>query len=130
MDPDREQLAHYYRFQELKLGRRYRHGDTPQSGPTGDMISVDWSGVRPMRRNPQAGDHAPGSAIRAAQERFNHSYCAILRLLDQAFDGSPQILKAAIGSMYSLKVQAQAVMEMPTGDGMTTAGPTFEYVSR
>ncbi len=47
--PDREQVAHYYRFQELKLGRRYRRGDTPQSGPTGDTISIDWNGVRPMR---------------------------------------------------------------------------------
>jgi hypothetical protein len=33
--PERDQVAHYYRFQELKLGRRYRRGDTPRSGPTG-----------------------------------------------------------------------------------------------
>jgi hypothetical protein len=30
--------------------------------------------------------------------------------------------------MNRLKVQAQALMEMPTEDGITTAGPTFEYV--
>jgi hypothetical protein len=41
--PDRDQVAHYYRFQELRLGRRYRRGDTPQSGPTGDPISIDWN---------------------------------------------------------------------------------------
>ena len=127
--PDREQVAHYYRFQELKVGRRYRCGDTPQSGPTGDTISVDWNGVRPMRGNPRTSDHAPGSAIQRAQEQFNDSYCAILRLLDQAFNGSPRTLGTAIGSMYRLKVQAQALMEMSTEDGMTTAGPTFEYVS-
>jgi hypothetical protein len=127
--PDREQVGHYYRFQELKLGRRYRCGDTPQSGPTGDAISVDWNGVRPMRGNPRTCDHAPGSGIRTAQEQFNASYCAILRLLDQAFNGSPQTLGPAIGSMYRLKLQAQALMEMPTEDGVTTAGPTFEYVS-
>jgi hypothetical protein len=128
MHANREQVAHYYRFQELKLGRRYRRGDTPQSGPTGDTISIDWTGVRPMRRNPRTSDHAPGSAIRLAQELFNGSYCAILRLLDNAFNGSPQALRNAIPSMYRLKVQAQALMEMPTEDGMTTAGPTFEYV--
>jgi len=126
--PDRAQVAHYYRFEELKLGRRYRCGDTPMSGPTGDPISVDWNGVRPMRNNPRTSDHAPGSAIRRAQEQFNISYCAILRSLDQVFNGSPQMLRTAIGSMYRLKVQAQALMEMPTEDGMTTAGPTFEYV--
>jgi len=126
--PDREQVAHYYRFQELKLGRRYRRGDTPQSGPTGDTISIDWNGIRPMRRNPRTADHAAGSAVRRAQETFNQSYCALLRSLDTAFNGSPQTLRTAIGSMYRLKVQAQALMEMPTEDGLTTAGPTFEYV--
>ena len=126
--PDRDQVAHYYRFQELKLGRRYRRGDTPQSGPTGDTISIDWNGVRPMRSNPRTSDHAPGTAIRRAQEQFNDSYCALLRLLDQAFNGSPQTIRTAISSMYRLKVQAQALMEMPTEDRITTAGPTFEYV--
>jgi hypothetical protein len=50
--------------------------------------------------------------------------------LEQAFNGSPQALGAAIGSMYTLKAQAEALMEMPTEGGMTTAGPTFEYVRR
>ena len=126
--PDREQVAHFYRFEELKLGRRYRVGDTPQSGPTGDPISIDWDGVRPMRANPRTSDHAPASAIRKAQDQFNDSYCALLRLLDQTFNGSPQTLRTAIGSMFRLKAQAQALMEMPTEDGITTAGPTFEYV--
>jgi hypothetical protein len=36
--------------------------------------------------------------------------------------------RQAVGSMYRLKAQAQALMQMPTEDGMTTAGPTFEYV--
>jgi hypothetical protein len=31
--------------------------------------------------------------------------------------------------MYALRGQALALMKMPTGDGKTTAGPTFEYVS-
>jgi len=128
LHPDRKQIAHYYRFQELKLGRRYRRGDTPQSGPTGEAISIDWSGVRPMRPNPRTSDHAPGTAIRRAQEQFNESYCAILRALDQVFNGTPHTLRTAIGLMYRLEAQAQALMEMPTEDGMTTAGPTFEYV--
>ena len=126
--PDRAQVAHYYRFQELKLGRRYRCGDTPHSGPTGDAIAIDWSGVRPMRGNPRTSDHAPGSAIRMAQEQFNDSYRGILRLLDQTFNGRREMLRTAIGAMYRLKIQAQALMEMPTADGTTTAGPTFEYL--
>ena len=126
--PERDQVAHYYRFQELKLGRRYRRGDTPRSGPTGDPISVDWEGVRPMGTNPRTSNHAPGSPIRAAQEEFNQSYCALLQLLELAFDGAPQMLGSAIRAMYTLKAQAQALMQTPTEDGLATAGPTFEYV--
>ena len=120
--PEREQVAHYYRFQELKLGRFYRRGDTPRSGPTAEPISIDWDGVRPMVTNPRTSDHAAGSRIRTAQEKFNHSYCVLLQLLEQAFDGAPQMLGSAIGAMYTL-------MQTPTEDGLATAGPTFEYVS-
>lgn len=83
--PDRDEAAHYYRFQELSVGRRYQRGDTPRSGPTGEPIGVDLAGVRPMRRNPRRADHAPGSPIRTAQEEFDHTYCAVLHLLEQAF---------------------------------------------
>jgi CDGSH-type Zn-finger protein len=125
--PDRDEVAHYYRFQELGTGRRYRRGDTPESGPTGEKVRVDPAGVHPMRRDPRVDDHAPGSAIRMAQEEFNHTYCAVLHLLEQAFDGSPGMLAVATGTMYGLRAQAQALMRMPDGEG-TTAGPTFEYV--
>jgi hypothetical protein len=127
--PEREQVAHYYRFQELRLGRCYRRGDRPQSGPTGEPIRIDWTGVKPMRRNPRTGDHAPDSPIRTAQEQFNQSYCSLLRVLVQAFNGKPEMLPAAIGSMYRLKAKAQALMLMPTGEGLETAGPAFEYVA-
>jgi len=126
--PERDQVAHYYRFQELKLGRRYRRGDTPRSAPTGDPISVDWEAVRPMRTNPRSADHAVGSPIRLAQEEFNNSYCALLRSLEEAFNGAPQMLGTAIGAMYGLKSPALALMQLPTEDGLATAGPTFEYV--
>ncbi|WP_344050995.1 ferritin-like domain-containing protein [Planotetraspora silvatica] len=126
--PDRDEVGHFYRFQELKVGRRYRRGDTPQSGPTGEAICVDLDGIRPMRRNPRLADHAVGSAIRTAQEEFNHTYCAILHLLEQAFNGSPKLLAVATGTMFALKAQAQALMRMPD-EGGATAGPTFEYVA-
>jgi hypothetical protein len=127
--PEREEVAHYYRFQELKIGRRYRRGDNPQSGPTGDLIAIDWDSVRPMQSNPRTSNHAPGSPIRTAQEKFNCSYCTLLQLLEQGFNGSPEGLEAAARTMYGLRAQAKALMQMPTEDGLATAGPTFEYVA-
>ena len=126
--PGSDEVAHYYRFQELKVGRRYRRGDTPTSGPTGEPLFVDLAGVQPMRRNPRMSDHAPGNPIRVAQEEFNHSYSALLQQLEQAFNGSPSKLAVATRTMYELKAQAQALMQM-VDDGGHAAGPTFEYVA-
>jgi hypothetical protein len=126
--PDREEVAHFYRFQELRHGRRYQPGDTPQSGPTGDKIAIDPTGVLPMQRNPRTADYPEGSDIRLAQEQFNNNYCLLLYELEQVFNGNPSQLGATVGLMYQLKGQAQALMKMPSGDGKTTAGPTFEYV--
>jgi Ferritin-like len=128
--PEREEVAHYYRFVELKEGRRFRAGDTPQSGPTGEALVVDLGGVLPMRPNPRTADHAPGSPVRQAQEEFNHTYCVLLHLLEEAFTGSPSLLGVAIGTMYAVREQARALMRMPSGDGHTTVGPTFEYVPK
>jgi Ferritin-like len=125
--PGQGEVAHYYRFQELQLGRRYRAGDTPRSGPTGEAISVDPAGVRPMRPNPRPADHPLDHPIRAAQEEFNRTYCSLLAELEQAFDGHPEMLGAATGTMFALKAQAGALMQMPDGPGRT-AGPSFDYV--
>lgn len=126
--PDRDEVAHYYRFQELRLGRRYQAGDTPQSGPTGKEIAIDFDGVLPMRPNPRTADYPEGSPIRVAQEEFNQTYSLVLYLLEQAFNGDPSQMQDAVGAMFGLRKQAMALMKMPTGDGKTTAGPTFEYV--
>ena len=125
--PGQEEVAHYYRFEELKLGRRYRRGDTPASGPTGETIAVDPAGILPMRPNPRLADHEPGTPVRVAQEEFNRTYCGLLHQLEQAFNGEPRLLGGAVGQMYAVKAQAEALLRMPDDLG-GTAGPTFEYV--
>lgn len=127
--PEHEEVGHFFRFRQLELGRCYRPGDTAASGPTGHVISVDWEGVSPMQPNPRAGDHAPGSPIHTAQHEFNVAYCTVLQLLDETFDGNPHMLQSAIGAMFRIKTRAEALMQIPTEDGLATAGPTFEYVA-
>ncbi|WP_218019775.1 ferritin-like domain-containing protein [Rhodococcoides yunnanense] len=126
--PEFDEVAHYYRFVELKCGRRFRTGDTPRSGPTGEEIAVDFDGVRPMRSNPKVADAPEGSAVRTAQDRFNNTYCLLLYLLEDTFNGNPSGMNTAIEAMFTLKGQAQDLMSLPSGDGVTLAGPTFEYV--
>jgi hypothetical protein len=126
--PEREQVAHYYRFMELKLGRRYQRGDTRLSGPTGEAINIDWGGVRPMRANPHSSDHDPKSATAAAQLEFDRLYCRILHGAEEAFTGTPEALGPAMGAMFQLKAQAETLMQMRSADSLSTAGPTFMYV--
>jgi CDGSH-type Zn-finger protein len=128
--PERDEVAHYFRFLELKEGRRFQRGDTPRSGPTGAPIAVDWDAVHPMRINPRASDYSGGSEIRAGLDRFNRAYSGLLHLLHETFNGSPRLLRVATGGMYALKAHALALMQLPSGDGETTVGPSFDYVPR
>ena len=126
--PERDEVAHYYRIEELVLGRRYRRGDSPSSGPTGERIAVDWEGARPMRRDQRIADQPPGSPLRHMQEAFNAGYCSLLARLDDAFDGRPDLLGPAVGAMYGLKAEAEALLRTPLDGGPEMAGPTFEWV--
>ncbi|MQY13982.1 hypothetical protein SRB5_41420 [Streptomyces sp. RB5] len=126
--PERDEVSHYYRFLELKLGRRYRRGDTPQSGPTGEEIKRDLAAVRPMRPNQKVADLPEDSDIRAAQEVFNQMYCGLLHDLEQTFNGYPAKLGPATRTMYGLESLARELLSMEYEDG-TVAGPTFEYVA-
>ncbi|WP_328531378.1 ferritin-like protein [Nocardioides sp. NBC_00368] len=125
--PDRDEVGHYFRIEELRLGRRYRRGDTPLSGPSGPPIEVDWTGVRPMQANPTAAE--TDTPVRDAQDDFNLLYSDLLGALDRTFNGRPNTLGASVKQMHGLKAQAQALMEMPIGDGSLTAGPTFAYIA-
>jgi CDGSH-type Zn-finger protein len=81
-----------------------------------------------MRPNPRTADWPDGSPIRAQLEEFNHAYSAVLHLLHECFNGSPRLLAVATGLMYGLKDEAVKLMQLPTGDGETTVGPSFEWV--
>lgn len=126
--PDRAEVAHYFRFEEIRLGRRYEPWDTPRSGPSGEPLPTDWDAVHNVRPNPRSGDCPEGSEARRRMEEFNHSYSGILHLLEESFNGNPGLLEVATGQMYGLKQQAIDLMKLPSGDGTTTVGPSFEYV--
>ncbi len=127
--PEREEVAHYFRFAEIMQGRTYVRGDSPKSGPSGASFDVDWSSAYPMRPNPKMDDYPADSPIRAAMVEFNALYFEMLRTLHRALNGDRPALSLAISMMMDLRTMAQALMEMPSGDGLTTAGPSFEFVA-
>jgi hypothetical protein len=121
------ELAHYFRFQQIALGCRYRPSDTPVTGPTGDAVLVDWEAVYPMRANPRLDDLPVGSEVRAVTEECNDIYSSLLRTLHVAFNGRPEVLIEAVPLMLEMKDRAVGLMKVPIDESGATAGPTFEY---
>jgi hypothetical protein len=125
---ERDELAHYFRFDELCQGRRYVRGDTPSSGPTGDPILIDYASVLPMRSNPKAEDYPPGSELRAMTDECNATYSRLLTELQDSFNGRPSRLIESVQTMIRLRYEAIALMRVPLEDGAgQTAGPAFQW---
>jgi hypothetical protein len=125
---ERKELAHYFRFNELHEERHYQSSDKAGSPPTGKPLPVDWEAVYPMRKNPKAADYPVGSEIRRKLDAFNEAYMGLLNHLHRAFNGEPKLLFEVVPRMYALKELAVSLMKIPSGDGKTTVGPSFEFV--
>ena len=122
---DGEELAHYYRFNQIKLGRLYAAGDTPQSGPTGATFAVDYDAVWNMMPNPSI-ERLPMGEVRDAGAAFSAIYTDLLRTLHAAVNGKPDQLIPAVVQMFTLRDGALALMRTPLPGG-GNAGPCFEY---
>jgi len=127
--PEREEVAHYFRFSEILQGRSYVRGDSPRSGPSGQEFVVDWDAVYPMRPNPKVDDFPEDSPVRSKMVEFNTKYCGMLATLHRTFNGETAQLSPAIAMMFQLQSIATELLAMPSGDGLTTAGPSFEFVT-
>lgn len=122
------ELAHYFRFNEIHKERRYTAKDTAKSGPTGDPLPVAWHHVYPMQRDPKMKNYPKGSELWNKSYEFNRTYRDLLDKLHDALNGQPELLMQAVVVMYDLKYKAVELMKTPIGDGNETAGPSFEYV--
>ena len=122
-----DELAHFFRFNEIRAGRRYQETDTPNGYPTGAALVVDWSARFPMSPNPKVKDYAGQPEIQRLMMEFNQTYTALLFVLNNAFNGQKEVLLQAVPLMYEMKYRAQTLMAIPSGRGDgTTVGPSFE----
>ncbi|MCZ8205833.1 ferritin-like protein [Gemmatimonas sp.] len=120
------ELSHYFRFEQLVLGRYYQTGDAA-GHPTGAPVAVDWDAVYPLKANARVSDYPEGSDLRAAAEEFNRTYKTFLALLTRAYGGEPQLLIPAVGDMFRIKELCLRLMRNPIDDdGGVHAAPTFE----
>ncbi|MFC1412821.1 ferritin-like protein [Streptacidiphilus sp. N1-12] len=124
-DADGE-LAHYYRFRQLQLGRYYQLGDRPDA-PSGPPLGIAWNEVYPVKVSARLADYPEGSELAAVAREFNADYGAFLALLTRAFNGEPSLLEEAVCDMFRLRDGFNRLVRnpLPGSDGLH-AGPTFE----
>jgi hypothetical protein len=122
--------AHFYLFDEIVRGRRYRRGDTQASGPRGETFKVDWNAAYPMRPNPKREDYAGRHPeIFGKLKAFDERFLGLLDLVNEAFNGRPDRLRGAAAQMYDLRYAAVELMRIP--DPLhpgQTVGPSFGSV--
>jgi hypothetical protein len=121
-----DELAHYYRFQQLDRECYYQKGDKPGQ-PTGPSLKVDWSNVYPVLKNAKLDKYPEGSEVRKAAREFNETYAGFLRFLTRAFTGEPELLLEAVPEMFRLRDEMSRLIRNPIpGRPGVHAGPTFE----
>lgn len=125
--PERQEVGHYFRFQEILKGRSYQMGDTPASGPTGEEFTVDWDAVHNMRPNPDIDDYPADSPAREKMEALAQGYSDMLRMMERSFGGEPRLFGETVGTMFELRHLIVELMQMPSGDGETTVGPYIAF---
>jgi hypothetical protein len=122
------EFAHYFRFNEIFLERRYRPGDRPNDAPTGDRLPVDWDAVYNMVPNPTMAMFKSQPRLHAEMEKFNIIYSKLLRNIQAACNGQPEVLRDGIPLMHAMRNRAVELMNDDSGTGDNAAGPSFEYI--
>jgi hypothetical protein len=125
------EVAHYFRFREIFVGKRYQQSDLPTEEPSGTPIDVDYGAVFPIIVNAKSADYAAGSIHARLNDAFNDHYARMLLQLEEAMNGNPKVLYTAImNGMHNLTPIAREMMStLIEGDAAGRHGcPTFEWV--
>jgi Ferritin-like len=130
-DSERD-LAHFYRFNELATGRRYRVEDEPKN-PTGPSVDFNEHEVYNMRPNLKTAQLP--ATLRKTSDDCNVVWSRLLRDLEHALNGHPMLLRSAVVTMFEFKDAACTLLPIelrdippPAGEPPYHAGPTFEYI--
>lgn len=124
-------LSHYYRFEQLKLGKYYvvdkeNESDQPHN-PTGGTFEVDWDAVYPILENASLSDYEGQPELHSAALEFQSSYKDFLAKIEHSFNGHPQTLIPAIGGMFKLRYQAERLIKNPLqGMAGMNAAPVYK----
>jgi hypothetical protein len=124
-------VPHFYRFQELFLGKKLVADTNSELGlafdPNQPIAIDDSADVIQMVDNPPLVQFASPQIGRLADE-CDGVYTKLLKVLQTAFAGEPDKMQAAFGLMFELRTLAEELLRQPLDTG-EFAGPRFRFVS-
>lgn len=128
------EVAHYYRFGEIRKEKVLTKADNPLGYTWGPAkFAVDWTtatGVYPAIKDPGSHDFSKDPpAARAAQAACNLAYSRLVDALQRAVTGEAAQLGVAVRAMFDLRTAAMTALATPLADGKSVAGPSFLYKS-
>ena len=103
-------MAHFYSFEEIVCGNRLVSNGEGQFCYKGEPIPFDPLGVWPMQPNPSKDKIPPNTNCYTEAKAFHGAYRALLRRLQEVFDGDKEGVLDMIAIMESLGVHARKVM--------------------
>ena len=120
---EEDELSHYYRLEQIALGRYYQPGDSA-GHPSGPTFDVEWDAVYPIPTDARLTTFPDDPILLADIHAFAHAYWAFLVHLTTALSGRPDLLDDAVGEMYDLKKRMIALFQTVLPDG-AAAAPAF-----
>lgn len=124
---DEDELSHFYRFEQILLGRYYEPGDVA-GAPSGKQFDVDWSAVHPVLVDAHFTDYEVAPELHGAAREFARSYQDFLAMLTRAHNGEPALLDEAVGEMFRLRQLLLDLISKPiAGTEGATCAPIFAH---
>ena len=120
------EVAHFYRFEQILAERYYERYDELTLSPSGRRLSVDWSEVYNIRPLSDGNASRP-AGLAELLKTFERTYSDLLNLIHKGFNVDPEALGEATVTMQRLKHQTVSLMQVELGDG-ETCGPPFWFV--
>jgi hypothetical protein len=126
-DGNHEHYAHFFQFEEMFCGRElmpydnythYSYNGSSIYFPTGDAlypIREDFSYAEAQQTN-----------CNDAATTFRNTYIQLLDELEQSFNGSPSMINTAIGTMFTLQGNGNALVAIPISGASDNCGPVWD----
>jgi hypothetical protein len=122
------EVAHYYRFEEIRRDRVLRKDPSvPEGFSWGAGLGVDWHAVVPAIADPGEHDFSGDPPAQAAQEACDRAFTTTLSELHRAVNGEGGRLGNAVRAMFDLTTAARTALATPLKGSEKAAGPAFRF---